>query len=229
MVVEVQWPEVTLVVPVHRDSPETRRFLSDLSRVWPDYWSVVVVDNGSGADFTPSLKPGFRLLVLPVNVGYGGAVRSALASIQSRSVVWCPGNGKVSAEGLVSFTGRAVSAGALLVKAKRRGRLRRYAWKSFLAGLIHSFLLKINMFDSGGTPSLTQVNFLRQVCLGDDGPEFDAWIFFIAQRMGVTYTRVPVRYTDAGVGESSWRRGFHSEIALLAKILQFRNRRGGPV
>ena len=87
-----------------------------------------------------------------------------------------------------------------------------------LAGLIQSAILKSNMFDSGGTPTVCHKEFILGL---EDPPNdyvFESFILYSAKEVGMKIVRPKVTYGHRKFGQSHWQRGIHSEIVLMRKI-----------
>lgn len=219
---------VTLVLPIFRPTSDSMKFLEDLSsRVDPDT-CILLIDNGncpSIAELMNSISPWHsRMEILRVddNRGWGGAVRIGAEASRTHLVCWAPTNGKLSADTVLKFIRQALALEKRLVKAYRANRSSVFSAKARLAGLLHTIILRKPMWDSGGTPTLAERSFLLELPKSPQGPAFDAFVMFHAASRNIPIERIRVKYQDLPKSQSSWRRGFFSEIELFAEIASFR-------
>jgi dolichyl-phosphate beta-glucosyltransferase len=231
-----------LVIPCLRESGRVGPFLLELAErcVTAGDVRIVVVDDGSGADEVqrmtalvnavrtrfPCLEP---LLVLPENVGKGGAIyaawdRACVASSELHPSIWL---GFVDADGSVSASevvrvlemarSRGPEAGALFgSRVMLLGRKVERLWKRHLVGrvfaTITSELLGIPVYDSQCGFKLVPRSAFATVrsSLTISGFAFDVQLLVALLDSGCAVTEVPVDWHEVGGGKvkvmhDSWR------------------------
>lgn len=219
--------QISIVIPFHYLEPWHKSWLADLfARNLPSC-EFLIVANGMPTvqlrallELIPTSIYNYRLIFLPSNRGWGGAIIEGARQATTQYVCWLPSNGKINGEALEMFLANSRQGPRVLVKALRRRKIGMFSIKSLIAGLLHSALTLRGLLDSGGTPSLAATEFVAALPSQHLGPEFDAYVLLSAQKLGMEVSRIKTRYEDRNQGDSSWRTGFQSEFALFVRILK---------
>lgn len=219
--------EVTVVLPVFQPTSKSTSFLRDLLSQNDANHRILIIDNGNYppiADLIDSSSPSrsrAEIHRLDENAGWGGAVMLGAALSKTRLVCWAPTNGKLTASAVIKFVSMGLAYEGSLVKAHRVGRSPGFSAKAGLAGLVHTLILGVRMWDSGGTPTLAEKSLLLGLPKSPPGAAFDAFVMFHAATRKIPVKRIQVKYKDFPKLQSSWRRGLFSEIKLFTEIVFF--------
>lgn len=114
-------PTVSIVIPAFNEAAAIGGVVRDLKSRYPLY-EIVAVDDGS-TDDTASIAraEGARVIRLPVNRGYGGALKTGIASCTGDIVVWFDADGQFDPEDVERFV-TALTSSDLQLVAGARGR-----------------------------------------------------------------------------------------------------------
>jgi glycosyltransferase involved in cell wall biosynthesis len=214
--------KITIVVPIYNETDSLPIFLDLIEEAGSKDITFLLVDNGSTSSevgLVLSRKNEFWSAVRTEdNLGFGGGILLGVRESKSDFVGWMPGNLKVDPREVVKIFSQQKLERNGLYKARRTGRSLSARYKTILAGLIQSAILKSNMFDSGGTPTVCHKEFI----LGLENPPndyvFESFILYSAKEAGMKIVRPKVTYGHRKFGQSHWQRGIHSEIVLMRKI-----------
>lgn len=214
----------TIVIPIYNDSESLEVLLEEIVKCDLSQGVFLIVDNGSTDKSLLELNrrriPGVEIIRTDQNLGFGGGIKFGLSRAKTEWVGWMPGNLKVHPSQLSIFEPIMESNNFEMIKAKRKGRSLQANLKTFAAGVIQSFILGKQMFDTGGTPTFVKRYFYNQV---EDAPNdyvFESYILFNAQRLKIRIDRPTVFYGDRKFGQSHWQRGFNAEFSLMKNIIK---------
>ena len=213
---------LTIVVPVFNEIDSLPIFLDMIAEAKSSEIHFLLVDNGSTREEVSTiLRRGsnyWSSLRTDTNLGFGGGILFGVGRSPTEFVGWMPGNLKVDPREVVQTLSCLKLEKMYLVKAKRTGRTTSANAKTAVLGLIQSVLLRSNMFDSGGTPTLCHKDFI----LGLNNPPtdyvFESYVLYKARVSGMGVLRPKISYGKRVFGESHWQRGLGSEIALMRRI-----------
>jgi hypothetical protein len=106
------------------------------------------------------------------------------------------------------------------VKANRKRTSIIGSLKTLCVGTLVSIFYRKNLFDSGGTPTLVNTNFMNE--LQDIAPteyDFELFTLFAMRHSRYKVLRSSVKYEKRKYGQSHWQTSFASELELLKKLL----------
>lgn len=181
--------------------------------------SVAIIDNGCADEIAgPSLESD-RVAVFRSysNLGFGGAARLANGAITAGvSICWMPGNGKISLSDCVDWVQRERNSRHSVAKALRSGRRGTEVLKSRVVDVFLTTLTLARWVDVGGTPTMISPG-LRESFFerAPSGIEIEAYTIAFCHRRSLTMSRTKIPYGRRAFGNSTWRKGFISELKLL--------------
>lgn len=214
--------KATIVVPIYNETKSLPKFLEIIENAKSKNLHYLIVDNGSSeievSRILSRSSQYWTQIRTEANLGFGGGILFGINACDSEVVGWMPGNLKVDPQEVgLTLQDLKISENQM-IKASRSGRTHSAVFKTRLAGFIQSTLLRVNMFDSGGTPTVCFKSFV----LGLNSPPtdyvFESFILYSARTRGMEVLRPEITYGQRKYGESHWQRGLRSEIALMKKI-----------
>lgn len=119
--------DLTVVIPVYNEAEALPKFLPELLQICKKHrWQLVLVNDGSRDDSAKVLSqyedlPFVKVLHHKVNRGYGGALKTGLATVETRYVVTMDGDGQHRIADLEAILRFAVKNDADMVVGSRTG------------------------------------------------------------------------------------------------------------
>jgi len=212
-----------MVIPTYNDSKSLRLLIEMINQTPSDKLRFLLVDNGSTDLEVPRLleKVGHNWATLRTseNLGFGGGILYGIHHADTEFVGWMPGNLKIDPRDLPSFIEKIEFNQNMVVKAQRVGRKTEARVKTYLLGVVQSTLLRVRMFDAGGTPTIINKRFVKTLESGPRDYVFESYVLFVATTMGMEIVRPPIYYGSRLFGSSHWQKGLRSEIKLFTKVL----------
>jgi glycosyltransferase involved in cell wall biosynthesis len=214
--------KITIVVPIYNETDSLPIFLEMIEEAKSSEIHFLLVDNGSTREEVGKILSResnyWTSLRTDTNLGFGGGILFGISKSSTEFVGWMPGNLKVDPREVVHAFKSENLAKEYLVKAKRTGRTVNARGKTVFAGLVQSILLKSNMFDSGGTPTVCHKDFIQGLENPPTDYVFESYVLYKARRLDMQVIRPKISYGKRVFGESHWQRGLGSEVALMRKI-----------
>jgi glycosyltransferase involved in cell wall biosynthesis len=215
----------TIVIPIFNESKSLEILLRKIEEIDKSDFSFLIVDNGSTEPLIQEVlnrhkKLGWSSVRAEVNQGFGGGVVFGISKCNSEFVGWMPGNLKVDPQEIIQVLSKVDFRKVDVIKARRIGRNTSSKLKTWVIGLIQSAILKCNMFDAGGTPTVCRRSFLAEL---KDAPRdyvFESFVLYRARSTNSRILRPNVNYGTRKFGKSHWQRGLISEMRLTMKILK---------
>lgn len=213
---------VTVIIPVYNDSESLIMLIDRIEKANQPGLKFLIVDNGSKEEFKLGYEvekqSNLECVRTEQNLGFGGGILFGIRQARTEFVGWMPGNLKVDplevSEMLLNFDLNPKS----FIKAKRSGRSIIPRLKTLLAGSVQSLLLRTNMLDSGGTPTICSKEFVLGLSTPPSDYVFESYLLFQARKTRMEIHRPRVDYGIRKFGQSHWQRGLRSELRLLAAI-----------
>ena len=213
---------LTIVIPVFNETeslPELLRMIEDAKSKEVTF---LIVDNGSTKSEVGLIlnkkSQYWSSSRSDTNLGFGGGILFGIAKSSTEFVGWMPGNLKVDPREVLQVLSKQVLEKGCLLKAKRTGRNLSASTKTALAGFVLSTLLKENMLDSGGTPTICHRDFVLGLANPPKDYVFESFILYQARKHRLSVSRINVTYGQRVFGQSHWQRGLKSEFSLMKKM-----------
>jgi hypothetical protein len=130
-----------------------------------------------------------------------------------------PGNNKVRPESLIGIRAVLEEKNPDIFKAIRSGRPLFDRLKTLTVGILTSVYFRVNLMDSGGSPSLVSEHLVNTFLQGPDDYSYEAFFLYMARRKNYSVIRSPILYSSRLFGESHWQQGIKSELSLLHRIM----------
>jgi glycosyltransferase involved in cell wall biosynthesis len=186
-------------------------------------FDFLIVDNGSSDEniFDRIKKggPNWSGIRTHQNLGFGGGILFGINTSTSPWVGWMPGNLKIDPRDLPSFVAQIRFHPQTFIKASRVGRKPSARLKTLIAGIIQSLLLRKNMLDTGGTPSICEKEFISNLGNPPQDYVFESFVYYAAKNGGLVIQRPKIHYGERLFGNSHWQSGLGAEISLMRKIV----------
>ena len=214
--------KVTIVIPVFNEAKSLVVLLEELGKINSKEIEFLLVNNGS-TDISVStmLKQGiskWNFVESVDNLGFGGGILLGISHAETKYVGWMPGNLKVDPKDVVKLIEMLTLDEKIFIKGFRTGRGIKEYIKTFFAGAIQTLILKSNMFDSGGTPTVCVKKFICELEAPPTDYVFESYVLYHARKNQLKVIRPHITYGRRRFGESHWQRGIKSEINLLKLI-----------
>lgn len=213
---------VTIVVPIYNESESLPIFLNLLDEIRERSIEFLIIDNGSTdqavIDLLRSASGHWKSLRTEKNLGFGGGILFGAANAKSDYVGWMPGNLKIDPRDVAVLLRDDRYENFEFLKVKRIGRGPLPQAKTFFAGLVQSIILRQNLFDSGGTPTICRRKFLLELVNPPQDYVFESFVFYQARKAQLKIIRPKFFYGKRVYGQSHWQRGFRSEVKLMKRI-----------
>ena len=214
--------KLTIVVPIFNETECLPIFTKLLDEIDSSDVHFLLVDNGSTNPLVEELLKSdskvWSSLRTEINLGFGGGIMFGIDACESPFVGWMPGNLKVDPREFVNLLGQIELKEKQLIKSSRVSRDTVAKIKTQTLGLIQSVVLKTNMFDSGGTPTVCSKSFLKSLPEPPKDYVFESFVLFNARKKGLEVKRPAVNYGKRAFGQSHWQRGLRSEVQLFIRI-----------
>lgn len=170
---------------------------------------VLIVNDGSTdrtgavADRLAAADPRVRVVHLPVNLGYGGALRAGFAATAADWVFFTDGDGQIDPAQLPPLLPRLAGADALAGRRLRRaeGPLRRFnglAWTALV-----DIVFRMPFRDVDCAFKVFPGWFVRETPLRSTGALISAELLARARRAGLSITQVPVTHRPRAAGHAT--------------------------
>jgi dolichyl-phosphate beta-glucosyltransferase len=226
--------DLSLVVPCYNERNRLPRTLDALGAAldaWRIDYRVLVVDDGS-SDGTPDLVDGygrrFSALRLPANRGKGGAVRAGMLAAGGQIVAFTDADLpyeldslRAGYERLIATNTDAAFGSRVLADAGRRVKsplLRRAA-----GGVFRTLVRRL--VTAPVTDTQCGLKFFRRDAARRvfsqatiDGFAFDVEVIYLANRLGLRWSEIPVVLVNEGESTVSLRRHGPAMLRDLAKL-----------
>jgi glycosyltransferase involved in cell wall biosynthesis len=214
---------LTFVIPIFNDLESLEALLLRIEEIDDFNFDFLIVDNGSSDEnIFNRIKnggPNWSGIRTHQNLGFGGGILFGIHASTSPWVGWMPGNLKIDPRDLSSFVSKIRFQPHTFIKASRVGRKPSARLKTLIAGVIQSSLLRIKMFDTGGTPSICEKEFVSNLGNPPQDYVFESFVYYAAKRDGLYVSRPKIHYGERLFGNSHWQTGILAEISLMRKIV----------
>lgn len=216
--------KVSIIIPVFNDFDSVVELISRIESMDSHPFDFLIVDNGSTDSRTLSLlrsgSHNWKSVRSEDNLGFGGGILFGIQEAHNEFVGWMPGNLKVDPRDLSDFVKNIKLHRNIFVKAKRKNRSKIANVKTLLAGFTQSILLRVNMFDSGGTPTICHKAFIESFVNPPNDYVFESYVLHRARLSKIEIVRPSINYGKRVFGQSHWQTGVKAEATLMWKIIR---------
>ena len=224
--------ELTVVIPYFDDFESAREMISLIeANRKEESVKFLLVDNGSQTNEISELVDKVRFNNLSVvksnsNLGFGGGILLGISHVKTSHVGWMPGNLKVRPDDAINlWIEWAGNPQYGAVKAARRRDSKIDFLKTLAAGVLASIFYRKNLLDSGGTPTLTETEFMRRLAkIAPPDYDFELFTMYAMRESRIKVLRPAVSYKSRKYGQSHWQTSLMSEFKLLKKLLSQKER-----
>jgi glycosyltransferase involved in cell wall biosynthesis len=219
--------EYSLIIPIYNDEESLKLIINELQKNQSNFQNIefIFVDNGSMTPIAKEIygeinKIKYKNLRSEKNLGFGGGIKFGIENSEAKWVGWMPGNFKVNPNEVLKYIELMKLDDYEFLKGRRMGRSIQAQIKTFFAGLVHSFFARVNMFDSGGTPTFIKRDKYWKIAeLAPNNYTFEAYMLYMTNKMKLCTKRVNTIYRQRITGTSHWQKSILSEIELLIQII----------
>lgn len=213
-----------MVVPIFNDFESLEVLISQIEECDPNLVSFLIVDNGSTDDRIwqriQESKINWSGVRTDTNLGFGGGVKFGLESCDHSFLGWMPGNLKIDPRDFCLSIKDIHLDRSQFIKYRRVGRSLDFKIKTFISGFAQSAFMFRNMFDTGGTPTIIDKDFLPTILEGPNSFVFESWCLWVARESHKKVLRPKIFYGERIFGSSHWQIGFKPEVQLMFEILK---------
>lgn len=211
-----------MVVPTYNDLESLKILLRLIDEQQSKKVGYLIVNNGSNDARIEELLSKESLywthIYLPVNLGFGGGILEGIKAAKTKWIGWMPGNLKIQPVDVEKLVSNLYLEPQTFVKSRRKRKSRSAKIKTFFAGVIQSLLTGRNLFDTGGTPTICEKDFILKLDGLPSDYVIESRMLFEARKHKMKVIRPTIPYGERVHGSSHWQKGVRSEIALMHKI-----------
>ena len=213
-----------VVIPIFNDFDSLQVLISQIEECDPNVMTFLIVDNGSTDQRIwkrlQESNKNWSAVRTETNLGFGGGVKFGLKFCNHPYLGWMPGNLKIDPREFCSSIKNIDLDKSQFIKYRRVGRSLDFKLKTFASGFAQSVFMLRNMFDTGGTPTIIDKDFLAQIVKGPDSFVFESWSLWLARDCHKRVIRPKIFYGERVFGSSHWQVGFRAEVQLMFDILK---------
>tara|TARA_B100000965_G_scaffold402691_1_gene429199 strand:+ start:888 stop:1598 length:711 start_codon:yes stop_codon:yes gene_type:complete len=221
-----------IVVPFYNDYKNFLKFIEIINQLETDKEIFILLDNGSSngemlnyQNKNLSDNQCWKVVRSENNLGFGGGIKFCSQYVDSEFIGWMPGNMKLDPLDVFSLFNETKSQDKdFLLKAYRSGRPFLDYIKTLIFGLIATLYTRYNMFDAGGTPSLTSKKLFNKLDNLPDDFTFDIFVLYFFRFNNLKVIRPKIKYTTRMHGKSHWQDGLLTELNFAFSIFSSLNR-----
>jgi glycosyltransferase involved in cell wall biosynthesis len=211
-----------MVVPTYNDFKSLSIFLNLIEEQKSSRIIYLIVNNGSTDSGIEELlnedSKYWKCKKLKVNLGFGGGILEGIKAAETNWIGWMPGNLKIKPADVEKLVAGLNLKSGTFIKCHRLRNSKSAKLKTFVAGFIQSVLTKSNLFDTGGTPTICERNFILPLTNLPTDFVFESRILFEARNNNLYIERPWIPYGERVYGSSHWQKGLRSELSLMRKI-----------
>lgn len=215
---------IEFVIPIYNDFESLEVLITRIAEVENNYLQFIIVDNGSTdtriANLLADTPDNCKTVRTPQNLGFGGGILFGVSKSEAQWIGWMPGNLKIDPRELPHFINGIEFDENLIVKASRSGRTWIAHLKTLLAGIVQSIILRKNMLDTGGTPTICTRQFISSLEKPPMSYVFESFVLFIARQRRMQVLRPKIHYGVRLFGSSHWQNGLRAEWTLMQLIMR---------
>jgi glycosyltransferase involved in cell wall biosynthesis len=227
-------PHLSIVLPFYNEEACVTQVIADLDTALKSagfVYEIVAVQNGSHdrtgkiLDQLAAAYPALRVVVVPVNRGFGYGLIQGMAASTGEVVGFMPGDGQIDPAVVAPLLRKMEESGAEVAQGRRitrgDGWLRWFVSKSF--NLLVALLFTLPTRDINGHPKLMRRRCYETLDLRSADSFLDAEILLKGQRLGARFCQLDLDFRRRETGHSSVRIGTCVEFVrnlLKARFLK---------
>jgi glycosyltransferase involved in cell wall biosynthesis len=215
--------QTTIIIPIYNETESLQILQEIIDKAASQHTKFLFVDNGSTdpkvATILRKNSKYWESITVKNNLGFGGGILHGSQAVKTQFVGWMPGNLKVNPNDVLEMLEHVKLNPRTVIKAKRTGRTTSDKIKTFLAGITQSLLLRKNMLDTGGTPTICHISFLSELNSPPKDYVFESYVLYMARKLKFHVERPHVFYGTRKHGKSHWQKGIRSELTLMLRIV----------
>ena len=220
----------SLIIPCYNESKSIPKLLEKcLPLTQRGDVEVILVDNGSIDGSTEVLAallphyPGCRSVRVEVNQGYGNGITSGLREASGDIMGWTHADLQTDPIDILQGIALFDQFGSnIMAKGQRYGRPLSDALFTAGMSLFETLLFKRFFWDINAQPNLFPREFFDS--WANEAPKdfsLDLFVYFMAQKQGMTIKRFPVKFGKRLFGTSHWNIDWKAKKKFIMRTIQF--------
>ena len=225
----VESKKCQIIVPFFNEEENFIEFISRLEGIYSNKFSFIFVDNGSSpksleevfSENQISRNTIWKIVRANENLGYGGGIMFGIQSVEATHVSWMPGNLKVDPINLLNYLENIELKENEFIKFKRIHRKPIPKSKTFIFGIVTSFIFGKLVNDVGGVPCMAPTESLREIKFSPSNHLFDVFIYiYFKNKKNIKILRPKIPYTERLHGTSHWQVNWLAEVKLIFDLIK---------
>jgi len=223
--------KITIVVPCYNEAENIPLILDRFNEVIKDNdISVILVNNGStdnSAEVLDELLPKYpfaRIVLVPVNQGYGYGIIQGLKEAEGDYIGWTHADMQTDPNDVVKAykLAKKYRGEKIFIKGKRKGRP---AFDEFFTkgmSTFESVYFGMQLNDINAQPNVFPKSFFDTWVEPPHDFSLDLYALYMAKKSGLRVIRFPVVFPERIHGESKWNNeGLKSKWKFIKRTLSF--------
>lgn len=214
-----EYGSVSVIIPAHNEAEGLADVLMKLKELATTHnWQVIVVDDGS-TDGTAEIARGFgfKVVILPYNIGYGAALKAGIRSSNCDILVFMDGDGQHDPRNIRRLI-RRIEPYDMVVGARRKGGAESWIRKpgKWLLSRVADFLADMKIPDvNSGFRAVRRTCAEEFTMLYPNGFSFSTTITLAMIKAGYSIKYVPIRIRPRRGRKSTVRQGRDGTKTIL--------------
>lgn len=219
----------SLIIPCYNEERSVRQLAQRcLPLISTGSIEVVFVDNGSTDESARELQlivesnPGFRVVSVPVNRGYGFGILSGLGASLGEVVGWTHADLQTDPRDVLEAISFFEKFGTdNFLKGRRFGRP--IADTAFTVGMsaFETALLRRPLWDINAQPTMFPRSFFESWVDPPEDFSLDLFAYYLASIRGLPIHRFPVRFGDRVHGSSHWNVNWTAKRRFILRTIDY--------
>lgn len=221
--------KLSIVVPCYNEAENIPLILNGFSEVATDDMEVILVNNGStdnSAEIFDELLPKYpfaRLVLVPVNQGYGYGILQGLKSCDGEYLGWTHADMQTDPNDVLKAW-EIVKQNLpkdVYVKGNRKGRPIADTFFTWGMGVFETMYMGEKMNDINAQPNIFPKIFLDTWKNPPHDFSLDLYAAYVAKKQGIEVIRFPVLFPERIHGESKWNTGMKAKWKFIKRTMKF--------
>lgn len=221
--------KLSIVVPCYNEAENIPLILSGFSEVVTGDMEVVLVNNGStdnSAEIFGELLPKYpfaRLVIVPVNQGYGYGILQGLKSCDGEYLGWTHADMQTDPNDVLKAWEILKNnlPKDVYVKGNRKGRPIADAFFTWGMGMFETMYMGEKMNDINAQPNIFPKIFFDTWKNPPHDFALDLYASYLAKKQGMEIIRFPVLFPERIHGQSKWNTGMKAKCKFIKRTVKF--------
>lgn len=221
--------KLSIVVPCYNEAENIPLILSGFSEVVTGDMEVVLVNNGSTDNSTKifdellPMYPFARLVMVPVNQGYGYGILQGLKSCDSEYLGWTHADMQTDPNDVLKAWEILKNnlPKDVYVKGNRKGRPIADTFFTWGMGMFETMYMGEKMNDINAQPNIFPKIFFDTWKNPPHDFALDLYASYLAKKQGMEVIRFPVLFPERIHGQSKWNTGMKAKCKFIKRTVKF--------